>query len=240
MALDKAAAVAMSQVEQLVECTNYEMVFCNVCISTTPLFKGVPQMHLPIALSACFSALLMGQSGSRPTNPTVPLAPIHVSKERSDVPVRLIYRAFFNHVLVMEKEANKIDANGERGVDVRNYYKDQIGLTYGEAVILLQVSHNLEEFMAKEDEKANAFIKSTRNAHATDQKPTPGLIEARRQESHRLAAEREKAIDTQIELLRSRLFEPGFKKVDDFVRTVFASNVTITTIQAPAEMGGGQ
>jgi transglutaminase/protease-like cytokinesis protein 3 len=145
-----------------------------------------------------------------------------------EVPDYITYRIFFSHVDELDLEADKLDAQGKDGNDLRTHDQRLSGLTDGEAALMKQIAHdcnqNLQTQKAKVHEDIEAY-RAQNHAHAGSMPPG---------EMEKSIEMRNETVTSHLAELRSALGENSFQKLDKYVRNMIQPKLITAPIAKPA------
>jgi hypothetical protein len=151
--------------------------------------------------------------------------------EPGSVPVPALYRFFFRHLANLDVEANTLDAQGQSGSDLRDYYQTILSLSDQETASLKQNGANCMTAVKQVDQQAWGIIQQLRAPFPGGYIP-PGSVAPPPTNAQltQLTQTRDDVTNSQIQALQTALGPTTFQKVDDYVKAQLASQVSTAPI----------
>jgi hypothetical protein len=174
---------------------------------------------------------LYGQTGAPPV-PTAPAAPAPA------VSTPTLYRFFFRHLGNLDTQANSMDAQGQNGSDLRNYYQTILVLSDQDAATLKQNAAACVTAVQQLDQQAQVIIQQMRAPFPGGKIQAGQSLPAPDPRLKQLTAQRDAVTNSQIQTLQSGLTSGSFQKIDTYVRTQFAAQVSSVPIVPHPPTGG--
>jgi len=154
------------------------------------------------------------------------------------VPTPVLYRFFFRHLANLDVQANSLDSQGQSGGDLRDYYQTVLSLTDQETASLKQNGTNCMGAVKQLDQQAQAIIQQLRAPFPGGYVPPGGAPPPPNPQLTQLTQTRDNVTNSQIQALQAALGATTFQKVDNYVKTQFASQVsTVPTVPNPPTGG---
>ena len=171
-----------------------------------------------------FASIVYGQT-------TTTLAP-------GSVPTPVLYRFFFRHLANLDVQANNVDAQGQDGSDLRNYYQTILSLTGQETASLKQGGSRCMTAVKQVDQQAQTIIQQLRAPFPGGYIPPGSAPPPPNPQLTQLTQTRDSVTNSQIQALQTALGPATFEKVDNYVKTQFASQVSTVPIAPNPPTGG--
>jgi hypothetical protein len=183
---------------------------------------------------------VLAQAGGRPTaaqgSPPTPPLPAQVGS--ASVPA--LYRFFFRHLGVLDSQAATMDAEGKNGNELRNYYQTILNWTPAEAAIVKQNATSCVTAIQQLDQQAQAIIQQIKAAYPLGINPSSGAPPAPDARLVQLTQQRDSVTNAQVTSLQSSLSAATFQKLDTWIKTQFARQVSSVPIVYHPPAGGSQ
>jgi hypothetical protein len=150
------------------------------------------------------------------------------------IPVREMYHHFFNHLLFLVQEADKIEIKGGDGDTVRNYYRKIINLSYRDDKNLKLAAEQFQKIIDSEDARSLRFIKSIQVEISLGKISSSDGGAKIAANAHIFAKARDEAMDAEISLLKQKISTDGLYKINEYIVNEFSKQMTSTPIHLPS------
>lgn len=151
--------------------------------------------------------------------------PIQQPKQSSEaVPMHILYRQLFKHIVLLDEAAQEADANDEDGDSFRNLYRNLAELTDTQSQALHQIAAECEQLVDRQDAKAKVIIERYQAQFVNGEVPYGQPLPPPPAELIELQEQRNMMILTARTRLRQALGEEAFQRFEAFVASRFASN----------------
>jgi hypothetical protein len=143
----------------------------------------------------------------------------------AEVPVQVMYKHLFHHVIALKKKAEEVEKESKDGTQFRTHFIRKANLTPEQARVLEEVAAEFEQDEQLISARARPLIEAYRAQYPGGQVPhgqTPGPPP---EELKQLSAERDARVLRARDELRTRLGDETFTRFDSFVKSRVAPNV---------------
>jgi hypothetical protein len=199
----------------------------NLITSLTIQGMSIARLEDPMrkrswSVSLFVSVLLAVIVGFSTTAPRIQKAASRDSSTPVNRPA-VLYGAFFELVVELQKQAAELELSGERGESLRGYVQDQANLNDKDARKLAEIAANCVEEMSRQDARALAVIQQFRSQFPGGKVPVGTKLPPPPPELRVLQEGRNQIILDGRNRLRGELGQTGFDKVARFAE----SNVSL-------------
>ena len=177
-----------------------------------------------------FAPLLFSQS----TVPPTPPLPAQVGSASTPT----LYRFFFRHLATLDAQAKDLDSKGRNGNDLRNYYQTILDLTAAEAAFVKQNAATCMTAVQGLDRQAQTITHQIWALYPTGGIPSPTALPPPDPRLPLLTQQREDITNAQIRSLQADLSAKTFQKLDTYIKTQFARQVTSVPVVLHQPAGG--
>lgn len=145
----------------------------------------------------------------------------------ANVPTAVLYRMFFQHVQFLSDRSDvQASAGKPDAALLRNHYQTVIGLTATEHEALRTVALKNAQTVKQFDNRAKAIIQAERAKYPNGRVPMGAKLPTPPDSLVQLNQQREDATAADIATLKTVLDAPAVSKIDNYIQTVFAKNIT--------------
>jgi hypothetical protein len=146
----------------------------------------------------------------------------------------VLYRAFFGHVEFLEKAADKLESQGQDGSELRDFYKNTLGLSNRDVTSLKQHSATAQQERRRIAKRVQEVVQEGRAKFPGGRILANGPLPEPPAELFQLFEELDEVAVREIDLLAATVGSIEFQKIDRYLRQDFAKNVTyVATPPAP-------
>jgi len=145
--------------------------------------------------------------------------------QAAEVPVQVMYKHLFHHVIALKKKAAEVEKEGKNATQFRTHFIRKANLTPEQAGVLEEVASQLEQDELLLAARAKPLIATYKAQYPGGQVPHGQTPAPPPEELKQLSAEHDASILRARDQLRIRLGDEAFMRFDNFVRTRIAPNV---------------
>lgn len=138
----------------------------------------------------------------------------------------MLYRFFFRHLVALDVAANNLDSQGKNGNELRNYYQAVLSLTAAEAALLKQNGATCLTAVQQLDQQAQAIIQKIRAPFPGGVLSSPGALPPPDPRLQQLTQQRDNVTNSQIQSMQAAFAAASFARIDSYIKTQFASQVS--------------
>jgi hypothetical protein len=182
-----------------------------------------------------FSGLsIQAVAQNTPAGSPTPGAAVTTPKPGS-VSAATLYRFFFRHLGTLEAQATTLDSQGVDGSDLRNYVQTTLVLTDQEAGLVKQYAATCLAAVQQIDQQAQAIYQQiagtlTRPGLPPRAIPVGSALPATDSRLTQLTQLRDNVTTAQVTALQAALASSTFQRLDNYVKTEFATQVITVPI----------
>jgi hypothetical protein len=141
-----------------------------------------------------------------------------VATQTETLPIPMLYRHLFHHIVALNKKADEAQLKGEDGLKYKSFYQNRAQLNDTQATKLSDIAKTCDQQVALLDEQAQQIIEAARAAYPQG-KLLPGQAPPPPPTELKLLQERRTAIILQAyDQLREAFGEEAFNRFHQFVK----------------------
>ena len=201
----------------------------GAALQTAP--KEDAMIKRPWSVTLFLSVLLAMIVGFSTTAPRVQKASSQDSSTRVNRPA-VLYGAFFDLVVELQKQAAELELSGESGESLRGYVRDQANLNDYEDRKMAEIAAACVEEMSRQDARALAVIQQFRSQFPGGKVPVGAKLPPPPPELRALQEGRNQIILDARNKLRDELGQTGFDKVARFAERNISLKVKVDSTQS--------
>jgi hypothetical protein len=198
-------------------------------LQTAPMDDAM--IKRPWSVTLFLSVLLAMIVGFSTTAPRIQKAASQDSSNPVNRPA-VLYGAFFDLVVELQKQAAELELSGERGESLRGYVRDQANLNDYEDRKMAEIAANCVEEMSRQDARALAVIQQFRSQFPGGKVPVGAKLPPPPPELRVLQEGRNQIILDARNKLRDELGQTGFDKVARFAERNISLKVKVDSTQS--------
>ena len=145
----------------------------------------------------------------------------------------LLYRHFLAYQNFLDRTAAEAQLRGEDLKEIRNHNQDQLRFTDKQFNAVRASALRLEATLKRQDAKAAEVIQAVRARFPQGRLQSPEDLPPVPPELKQLQAERNRLIESEMNVLRAALGEEASAKLDAFLQIEFASNLKVRYMAMP-------
>jgi len=146
-------------------------------------------------------------------------------QQAAEVPVHVVYKHLFHHVIALKKKAAEVEKEGKDATQFRTHFQRKANLTPEEAGVLEEVASQLEQDELLLAARARPLVAAYKAQYPGGQVPHGQTPAPPPEELKQLSAEHDASVLRARDQLRVRLGDEAFTRFDNFVKTRVAPNV---------------
>ncbi|QEE30322.1 hypothetical protein FTW19_21460 [Terriglobus albidus] len=155
---------------------------------------------------------------------------VKVQPTKTPPTLPVLYRHFLAYQLHLERRADALKQAGKNGEDFRTHFQMRLGFSNGEFEKLHTSALHLEKALQEKDAEARKIIKDAHAGIPKSPLPKGFVIPPPPPRLKELQAERDDAINSEIETLQKSLTPADKEKLETFLKKDFAPAVTVGTL----------
>ena len=165
-----------------------------------------------------------------PNNPDA-MPSVTVRPGSRSVPLNVLYRHFFAHMMQLDSKADQLDKAGEVGMSFRKYYQKRLGFTDGQFSKVREAAAGTEAQVEQIDSQARDLIMQFRKELAVA--PSGGsALPAPPAELKELQIRRDNLVAPEVRQLKKLLGPEASSRLDDAVVSAFGRGVKIQSLNS--------
>ncbi len=146
------------------------------------------------------------------------------------IPQRVLYGQLFKHVVLLDDEADAVDQKGQDGSALRNYYQVHAALTSTETALLKSTAHGAVTALVAVDQQIQTAAINFRAQFQNNRWPAGQALPPPPVELKTLQTTKDNIVLNGLASLQSGFRASRFQHLDNYVQTVIAPHVTLTTL----------
>lgn len=205
----------------LLTCAVYR---ANVRVDAARLSEDASSRRISVIRFLALALISASTAFAQTLPPPTPAQPTQA--QASPVPTPVLYRFFFRRLATLDATATNLDSQGKNGNDLRNYYQTLLGLTAAETALLKQNGATCVTAVQQLDQQAQAIIQEARAALPGGALTSASALPPPDPRLEQLTQQRDAVTNSQIQNLQATLAAATFSRIDNYVKTQLASQVS--------------